>query len=302
MSRARAVCFAAVLAACAETAAPNTLPQTHDLVFEGYLGTTAELLIRDALTGSVTRLLAPGTEAMDPDPAPDGVRIAFAIADYVDAAGDIFVINRDGTEHHQLTFDPELDDQPTWSRDGTRIAFRSFRTRREGDIWVMNADGSNPVNLTPDPLPGVTNEARPAWSPDGTRIAYASNAGGNIDIWTMASDGSDKLRLTNTSDLDTEPAWSPDGHDIVFRRAGASESNLYIVPAGGGVAVALALPGEQRMPVWSPDGARIVFVNQANLLARPELYSVITTGTELQPLVTSAVPGGSVNPAFLRRP
>jgi Tol biopolymer transport system component len=271
-------------------------------VFEGYHGATAELLVRDAVTGTVARLLAPGTEAMDPDPSPDGARLAFAIADYVDATGDIFVVNRNGTEQLQLTSDAELDDQPAWSPDGTRIAFRSFRTQREGDIWVMGADGSNPLNLTPDPLPVVTNESRPAWSLDGTRIAYASNAGGNIDIWTMAADGSDKVRLTNSPDLDSEPAWSPDGQRIVFRRTNASEADLYVVPASGGAAVRLALAGEQRMPMWSPDGARIVFVNQATLLARPELFSVNPNGTGLEPIVTSAVSGGSINPAFLRRP
>ena len=291
-----------LLAACQNQAGPGPARPTHDLVFEGYLTSTPELLMLDPTTGAIRRLLEAGTVVMDPEPSPDGKRIAFVVANYVDATGDVFVVNADGSGLTQLTVAPELDDQPSWSPDGTHIAFRSFRTQRDGDIWLMDADGGSLINLTPDPLPGVTDERRPAWSPNGARIAYASNAGGNIDLWTMAADGSDKRRITNSMELDTEPAWSPDGATIVFRRTDASGSDLYLVPVTGGPLVPLALPGEQRMPVWSPDGQRLVFVNHGSTTDRPDLYSMRIDGIDLRPLVTDAVAEGSLNPAFLPRP
>jgi len=269
-------------------------------VFEGYLAETPELLALDAGSGDVARLLAPGTEVRDPQPSPDGTRIAFVIANYAEAKADIYVMNRDGSGVTQLTFADELDDQPSWSPDGRRIAFRSYRTQREGDIWVMGADGDDPVNLTPDPLPGVPDERTPAWSPDGERIAYASNVGGTMDIWTMAVDGSDKQRLTETPEYDTEPAWSPDGTTIVFRRNLTGRTDLHLVASGGGEAVPLPLDGYQRMPVWDPDGEHLVFTNQPTLLDRPDLYRMGRDGEGLEPLVTGAVPGGSVNPTFMR--
>lgn len=274
----------------------------HDLVFEGYLASIPELLTYDSSTSQTRRLLPPGVVVMDPQPSPDGSKIAFVVANYQDGTGDIFTMRRDGTSVTQLTFDPELDDQPTWSSDGSRIAFRSFRTLAGGNIWMMNADGSNQVNLTPDPLPATIENSRPAWSPDGTRIAYASNEGGTYDIWTMKHDGSNALRLSATADLDTEPAWSPDGQSIAFRRTLTSGgSDLFIVPFAGGNALQLAMPGEQRLPVWTPDGSRLVFVNHATVSARPDLYSMTPDGGDVRPLVTNGVAGGSLNPAFLKR-
>jgi Tol biopolymer transport system component len=296
------IAIAMLSAACSDAAAPETPAVGHELIFEGYLASTPELLAYDSSTSQPRRLLSPGVVVMDPQPSPDGSKIAFVVANYVDATGDIFVMNRDGTGVSQLTFDSELDDQPTWSPDGSRIVFRSFRTLASGNIWVMNANGSNQVNITPDPLPATIDSRRPVWSPDGTRIAYASNESGTYDIWTMKSDGSDTRQLSTGEDLDTEPAWSPNGQSIVFRRSfNAGSSDLFVVAAAGGQPVQLAMPGEQRMPVWTPDGGRLVFVNHATLSSRPDIYSMTPDGGDVRPIVTDAVAGGSLNPAFLKR-
>lgn len=290
-------------AGCADDPqAPPADAPTHDLVFEGVLEDVPELLRLDASTGGIARVLPPGTMARDPSPSPDGRLVAFVVADYESATGDIFVCNRDGSNVRRLTTGPELDDQPAWSPDGLRLVFRSFRTQREGDIWIMDADGGNQRNLTPDPLPGVTDERSPCWSPDGGRIAYISNAGGNRDLWTMASDGSDPQRLVITEGLEAEPAWSPDGAVIACRYSSPVDgSHIHLVPATGGEPVPLASAGEQRMPAWSPDGTWLVFVGQATPGDRPDLWQMRADGTGAQVLVGSEVPGGCVNPAFLRR-
>jgi len=301
--RAATLIASVLFAGCSEAAGLGDFAPDHDLVFEGVLEATSELLAWDAQSRSVRRLLPEGTVVMDPQPSPDGSRIAFVVADYVQGTGDIWVMDRDGSNAAQLTFSPELDDQPAWSPDGARIAFRSYQTQLGGDIWTMTATGGSSTNLTPDPLPGITEEDRPAWSPDGARIAFGSNEGGNRDIWTMAVDGSDHVRLTETIDLDTEPAWSPDGTTIAFRRSSSGAgSDIYLVPAGGGSARPLALPGEQRMPVWWPDGRGLVVVSHASISSRPDLYGVRIDGTDFVPLVTDEVPGGSLNPAFFPRP
>jgi Tol biopolymer transport system component len=288
-----------LLSACEESTWPS---EYAELVFEGTLAATPELLVLDRRLDEIRRLLPDGSVVMDPEPSPDGSQIAFVIADYIDSVGDIFVVRLDGTDPVQITFDGELDDQPSWSPDGSRIAFRSFRSLGLGDIWLMDPDGGNAINLTPDPLPAVTDEQRPVWSPQGDRIAYSSNAGGNYDIWTMAPDGTDAQRMTSTDDYDTEPAWSPTGTRIAFRRSNDTVgSDIYLISASGGAATPLARAGEQRMPVWTPDGGRIVFVHQSTTTARADLHSMLPNGQGVETLVSSEVPGGSLNPAYLKR-
>jgi Tol biopolymer transport system component len=295
---------AVAVSACEPLSAPEDAP-LFDLVFEGRLASVPELLVFDQPTAGGRRLLPQGTVVMDPEPSPDGSRIAFVVADYSQSVGDIFVMNRDGTNVVQLTTDPELDDQPSWSPDGTRIVFRSFREQRDGDIYVMNADGSNQVNLYPDPVPALYDLSRPSWSPNGARIAFSSNEGGTYDIWTMRPDGSDRVRITDSDDLDVEPSWSPDGTRLVFRRTYLSdnESDLFTVPARDGLPEPhpIEVEGQQRLPRYTPDGMQIVFVNQATVTARPDLYIMATDGSSFRSLVTEAVPGGSLHPAFMMR-
>ena len=125
-----------------------------------------------------------------------------------------YVMNADGSE--VTPFNNNRGSDPTWSPDGQRIAFTSYRDRNH-EIYVMNADGSGVARLT-------DNDAAdwdPAWSPDGQRIAFYSDrddgnnrSDGDYDIYVMNADGSGVARLTDNGASDL--AWSPDGERIAF--------------------------------------------------------------------------------------
>ena len=127
---------------------------------------------------------------------------------------DIWMMNPDGTNQVQITFDMAHDGNPTLSPEGTKLAFDSQRTGSP-DIWVLDLLTGDLINLTPDnPL---TDDA-PAWSPDGAEIAFRSERG-TTSIWVVAATGGAASQLTfapSSTLSDASPHWHPFGGEIVF--------------------------------------------------------------------------------------
>ncbi len=101
------------------------------------------------------------------------------------------------------SYGDEVNYDPAWSPDGSKIAFTSAGTAGGSRIWVINADGSNRTPLTSTFFGGCQYAV---WSPDGSKIAFAKS-----HIWVMNADGSNPTRLTNSASEDYSTAWSPDG-------------------------------------------------------------------------------------------
>lgn len=83
----------------------------------------------------------------------------------------------DGSNQTRLTSQSAFDDYPTWSPDGSSIAFAS---QRDGnmEIYVMNSDGSDQTRITSD----ISKDEVPSWPPDGNKIAFVSDRDGNLEI------------------------------------------------------------------------------------------------------------------------
>jgi Tol biopolymer transport system component len=157
----------------------------------------------------------------------------------------------------QITTHPELDGGPTWSADGTLIAFSSRRSGND-DIWIVPASGSTPTQLTTWPDP----DAYPAWSPDGSQIAYASYHDGRFNIWVMPASGGTPTQLTDDPAGDWSPAWSPDGSQIAFTSYRSGSWDIWVMPATGGKPTQLTnAPEADGFPAWSPDGTQIAFAS-----------------------------------------
>jgi Tol biopolymer transport system component len=63
---------------------------------------------------------------------------------------DIWIMDVDGRNQRRIAENPTDDRHPSWSLDGSKIVFSSFR-HDNWDIYAMNADGSGVVRLTTDP-------------------------------------------------------------------------------------------------------------------------------------------------------
>ena len=120
---------------------------------------------------------------------------------------NIYVVDTDGKNLLRLTQGPASDTYPTWSPDGTQIAFVSDRNNGI-DIYLMNADGTNPIQLTHNVW---EMDGGPSWSPDGRKIAFSSYSHVlRADIHVMNADGSNLVNLTQNPNRDEFVAsWHP---------------------------------------------------------------------------------------------
>jgi Tol biopolymer transport system component len=144
---------------------------------------------------ALVALLALPAAASATPPGANG-RIVFSSTRFPSSNAELYSVAADGTSLVQLTENLTHEQHPTWSPDGSQIAFGSDAEGNES-IHVMNADGTLEHRVSPD---GVSNDSEPAWSPDGSQIAFASTrpANGDWHVWVMNADGSALRQVTGS--------------------------------------------------------------------------------------------------------
>ena len=185
--------------------------------------------------------------------SPDGSVIAF------DLVGRIWVMPVEGGRAVPIT-DPVGDArQPSWSPDGTRIAFQAYW---DGNyhVWSVAPDGSGLRQHTRGPY----DHREPHWSPDGDRIAFSSDRMGSYDIWMLAVDGGAVTRMTEAPGSEYGPAFSPDGRRLAFAAAGSGDAaGIWVLGLGGGGSparrVAGADGGQVNAPGWDARGELVIY-------------------------------------------
>jgi TolB protein len=200
--------------------------------------------------------------------SPDGKRVAFT--DWT--SGDnrsLFAMNADGTELVELSARLIDADSPAWSLDGSKIAFTGIDSEHGYEIYVVEADGTRRSRLTDEADNGVDGAYMPAWSPDGARIAYSANRYNEASqtetqaIFTMGTDGSGRVQVTDGSKIDEGPVWSPDGAKIAFWRKSGDDSEVFVTNADGtGLVNVSNHPALDWPASWSPDGTGVLLVSR----------------------------------------
>ena len=173
----------------------------------------------------------------------------------------------------------------SWTADGSRIAFESFRDGNP-EIYTVDPDGENLVRVTTN----IISDEHPDWSLGQSRIAFDRLEDRNLDIYTMNADGSDVRRLTQDPARDRNPAWSPDGTKIAFEsyRDGGNR-DIYVMNADGSGQLRLTTdPAEDLDPAWAPDGSRLVFASTRD--GNFEIYGMNADGSDQTRLTNDPAP------------
>lgn len=250
-----------------------------------FAGVNGKVYFVDGVSGNVRTVNADGTNAQtvlnsqsdSVSLSPNGKKIAFEnfngssfelhIADF-DGSNDITVPNGHANDYH-----------PSWSPDGSKLAFQCNNGSEQ--ICITNLDGTGRTQLTNEAL----DNDRPSWSPDGQKIVYQKTGGSNgLDIYVMNADGSGKTALANTSAHEQEPRWSPDGTKIVYSRFtdNTYKYEIYQMNSNGSSQTRLTNHTEQdARPMYSPDGTKIYFMSESDVFGAYKLYRMDPDGSNL---------------------
>ncbi|MFC1961101.1 hypothetical protein ACFLYO_10365 [Chloroflexota bacterium] len=162
--------------------------------------TRLQLHLLDVASGEVRPILAEGYSIGRPVWSPDGSALAFSAA-MPDAppggSAQVFVINADGSDFHQLTWAGLHASSAVWSPDSSHLAFIAA-PNSAAKLFTVHVDGSDLRQLTDNDA----SEACPAWSPDGSQLAFTSDPDGprgeaRSDVYVVNTDGSDLRQLTD---------------------------------------------------------------------------------------------------------
>lgn len=290
----------------------------------------------DQLPGTMKRAMTADdlfriTLVGDPQLSPNGKRVAWTQTrldkDQDTYQSAIWLANTDGSDARQLTSASHRNTGPTWSPDGTRIAFLSNRPPALDPPPAEDDDADDGEGDADDPASATDRKSGDSGPAQGNKPVN--------QIWVINIHGGEAQQLTAHPQGADQPAWSPDcrlvafvGHDDVRQ-----DDGFYAPMSNGGVAderiirdvryrgdgsgfierfahlwIADVDTADMRQvttgiafdssPAWSPDGSAIAFEGNRDFermfpLNATTIFTVPSTGGEVTALAPADAAFGS---------
>jgi dipeptidyl aminopeptidase/acylaminoacyl peptidase len=270
---------------------------------------------------SIRNLTSESTEdESHPSFAPDGQTIAFQ-----SGTRGVFIVPLQGGAWTHVT---TTGGSPAWMPDGRSIVYSVATIPgalfREGitEGYVVDVATRSSRRIA-----RVVDFHDPAVSPRGTRIAYTGRqtprtgrrgfGGASSDLWTVALDGRQAVRVTNDAAIEASPMWSADGRYLYFvsnrnassaiwrvaidETTGHPKSRLEMVPTPYSQPVRISRSADGRRIAWADAVAiertmRIAFDAEART-TRGAPVEIAAASTEPEDPETAGDPRPPVPPA-----
>jgi TolB protein len=250
-----------------ENAFPTFSPDGKTIAFCSTRSGSWNIYTMDTDGRNVVTVTTGNSQTVHPSFSPDGTRLVFSALGARSNQWELWTVNLTTGEKREIGYGLF----PSWAPDKSvdRIAFQRARQRgsRWFSLWTLDLVDGEPYRVTEIAVSSNAAIVSPAWSPDGKRLTFATlldpahrttnttgkAARGEQDVWTIASDGTDRRRLTDGNGVNLSPFWSSDGRVYFVSNRSGTESVWSVRSDEGKPAIAAKPAEKSRQAIGSVD-------------------------------------------------